>query len=169
MELGIRFGQANLASFPAIRAIVFAVHAHADTLLPLAVAAIPVALALAFGKVALRTKDRALHLFAPSLRGNGTTPQAAKPTKNTIGQPSAPEQEACSVPSNGGAPGVVSRVKRTIYTANSDRMVARPKNWRPLQNQPRVGFVSASTSRAFRHGEGTIQFRLRLRVAAQLS
>jgi hypothetical protein len=46
------FGYANFARFPAIRAIIFAVHAQADVLLALTVAAKAVALALALRLVA---------------------------------------------------------------------------------------------------------------------
>jgi hypothetical protein len=51
--LGIGLGHAKFASFPAIRAIVFAIHTEADVLLPLTIAAIAVTLAIALGQVAL--------------------------------------------------------------------------------------------------------------------
>jgi hypothetical protein len=52
------FGHANFARFPAIRAIVFAIHAEPDVLLALAVAAIAITQALALRQVALRTQNR---------------------------------------------------------------------------------------------------------------
>jgi hypothetical protein len=63
MELGIGFGHADFASFAAIRAIVFSVHAKPDVFLALAVAAKAVAIALALRQVALRTQDRGLHIL----------------------------------------------------------------------------------------------------------
>ncbi len=63
MALGVRLGHANFARFPAIRAVVFAIHAQADILQPLAVAAIAVALALLFRQVALRTENCGLHIL----------------------------------------------------------------------------------------------------------
>jgi hypothetical protein len=62
MVFGIRLRHANFARFPAIRAIVFAVHAEADIMQRLAVAAIAVALALLFRQVALRTENCGLHI-----------------------------------------------------------------------------------------------------------
>ena len=64
-------GYANFTSFPAIRAVVFAVHAETDTLLALAVAAIAVAFAPFFRQVALRTQDRGLHILPLPLRRTG--------------------------------------------------------------------------------------------------
>jgi hypothetical protein len=63
MGLGIGLGHADFARFPAVRAVVFSVHAQADILLPLAVAAIAVTFALLFRQVALRTENRGLHFF----------------------------------------------------------------------------------------------------------
>ena len=68
MGLGIGLGDADFASFPAIRTVVFAVHAEADVLLPLAVAAVAVALARALRQVALRTENGDLHILASSSR-----------------------------------------------------------------------------------------------------
>jgi len=51
----------NVARFPAIGAIIFAVHAKADALLPLAVAAIALTLALVLLLIALGTENHALH------------------------------------------------------------------------------------------------------------
>jgi len=53
MGLGIGLGHADVARFPAIRAIVFAIHAEADIMETLAVTAIAVTLALEFRQVAL--------------------------------------------------------------------------------------------------------------------
>jgi hypothetical protein len=90
--LGIGFGNADFASFPAIRAVVFSVHAKTDVFLALAVAAIAVALAFVFRQVALRTMNRGLHAL-PSLLGRpaGFIRIQRRP-QNTIGQPGAPEQ-----------------------------------------------------------------------------
>jgi hypothetical protein len=63
MALGIRLGHAYFARFAAIRAVVLAVHAQADIMQPLAVAAIAVALALLFRQVALRTENCGLHIL----------------------------------------------------------------------------------------------------------
>jgi len=49
----MRLGRADIASFSAIRAIVFAIHAEADILLALAIAAVAVTLALALRLIAL--------------------------------------------------------------------------------------------------------------------
>jgi hypothetical protein len=94
MGLGIGSGHANFASFPAIGTVVFAVHAQAYALLPLAVAAIAITLTICLRQVALRTENGALHILASRLRRAGTTPQPQSPLENTIGQPSAPEQAA---------------------------------------------------------------------------
>jgi hypothetical protein len=64
----IGLGHTDFAGFPAIRAIVFAVHAQPHTMLPLAIAAVPIALALAFLLIALRTKNGALHPIPSSVR-----------------------------------------------------------------------------------------------------
>jgi hypothetical protein len=70
-------GYANFASFPAIRTVIFAVHAEADTLLALAVAAIAVAFAPLFRQVALRTEDRGLHILPLPLRRTSKISAAA--------------------------------------------------------------------------------------------
>jgi hypothetical protein len=57
----IGLGHTDFAGFPAIRAIIFAVHAQAHAVLSLAVATVPVALALALLLIALRTKNGGLH------------------------------------------------------------------------------------------------------------
>jgi hypothetical protein len=56
----------NFAGFPAIRTIIFAIHAQANALLSLAVAAIAIAQAFILRQIALRTQDDALHVL-PSL------------------------------------------------------------------------------------------------------
>jgi mannose/fructose/N-acetylgalactosamine-specific phosphotransferase system component IIC len=63
MGLGIGLGHANFARFPAIRAVVFAIHAESDIMQTLAVAAIAVALAFLFRQVALRTENCGLHIL----------------------------------------------------------------------------------------------------------
>ena len=63
MGLGIGLRHANFARFPAIRAVVFAVHAEADIVHALTVAAIAVTLALLFRQVTLRTENRGLHFL----------------------------------------------------------------------------------------------------------
>lgn len=66
--MNLRFGisHADFAGFPAVRAIILAVHAQADVVLALAVATIALATALGLGLVALRTQDCAFHTFATS-------------------------------------------------------------------------------------------------------
>jgi hypothetical protein len=64
----IGLNHANFAGFPAVRAIIFAVHAQPNAMLPLAVAAILIALASAFLLIALRTKNGALHRLPSSVR-----------------------------------------------------------------------------------------------------
>jgi hypothetical protein len=64
--MGLRY--VDFAGFPAIRTIVFAIHAKANTFLSLAVAAIAVAHALALRQIALRTQNNILHVSPSSLR-----------------------------------------------------------------------------------------------------
>src|ERR1700685_3113766 len=79
----IGLGHAHIASFPAIRAVVFAIDAEPDALLSLAVAAIAVTLARALRQVALRTENCGLHNFpSPLGRTKRTTPDATASTKH---------------------------------------------------------------------------------------
>jgi hypothetical protein len=64
----IGLGHTDFAGFPAIRTIVFPVHTQPNSVLPLAVAAVPIALAFAFLLIALRTKNGALHPIPSSVR-----------------------------------------------------------------------------------------------------
>ena len=76
-------GYANFARFPAIRAIVFAVHTESDALLALAVAAITVTLARALGQVALRTENCGLHILLRLCAGPEELPRR-KALKKTL-------------------------------------------------------------------------------------
>jgi hypothetical protein len=81
--MGIGLGHADFASFPAIRAVVFAIHAESHTLLALAVAAVAIARALSLRQVALRTENCGLHIFpSPLRRTDGTAPAAKASTKH---------------------------------------------------------------------------------------
>jgi hypothetical protein len=61
------FHYMNLARFAAIGTVVFAIHAKANTFLPLAVAAIAIARALPLRQIALATENRGSHIL-PLLR-----------------------------------------------------------------------------------------------------
>jgi hypothetical protein len=100
------FYYVNFAGFPAIRAIIFSVHAETNRMLSVAVAAITIANALTFREVALRTQNRALHFFRPIVAAGKIRRRRKMPSK-TIGQSSNREQGARTVLSNitlAGAP-----------------------------------------------------------------
>jgi hypothetical protein len=87
---------AYFAGFPAIRAIVFAVHAQPNAVLPLAIAAIAIACAFAFRLVALGTMNGTLHYLPSSKRKTAKEPHANS-MKTTIGYPTAQEQDVCAL------------------------------------------------------------------------
>jgi hypothetical protein len=84
----------NFARFPAIRAVVFAIHAQADAILSLAVAAIPLALTLVFLLIALGTDNHDLHSVSFVLLPDLELAPVPTILWITIGQPGAGEQAA---------------------------------------------------------------------------
>jgi hypothetical protein len=101
-------GHADFAGFPAIRAVVFAIHAEPDALQALAVAAIAVTFARTFRQIALRTENRGLHILPSPPRKAEKLPWQQIPLETTIGQPIAPEQAARALLRNSTATCLVS-------------------------------------------------------------
>jgi hypothetical protein len=58
----------DVARFPAIGTVVFSIHAKANIMLSLAIAAIAVAHALVFRQIALHAQDHGLHVLPSSFR-----------------------------------------------------------------------------------------------------
>lgn len=94
-------GYVNIARFAAIGAVVLAIHAEANTLQSLAVAAIAVARALALRLIALRAEHDGLHVVpSPFRRIQKTAPALPQNPVKTIGQRDAPEQATSALQRN---------------------------------------------------------------------
>lgn len=91
----------NFTGFAAIRAIIFAIHAKTNAVLPLTVAAVAIARTFGFWKIALRAEDYAFHIVqSPS---TCIRLPLRRMLKKTIGHLGAPEQAGRALPANGSS------------------------------------------------------------------